>query len=80
MFPLADSGKEIASFQEIMHMIVTAAVVLLSIVSLVCLIIAGLKKSGIIRRISPFACNISAMKPIIATTFQRRFALVLYFT
>ena len=35
MFPLADSGKEIASFQEIMHMIVTAAVVLLSIVSLV---------------------------------------------
>lgn len=47
MFPLADSGKEIASFQEIMHMIVTAAVVLLSIVSLVCLIIAGLKKSGI---------------------------------
>ena len=47
MFPLADSGKEIASFQEIMHMIVTAAVVLLSIVSLVCLIIAGLKKGGI---------------------------------
>ena len=25
MFPLADSGKEIASFQEIMHMAVTAA-------------------------------------------------------
>ena len=47
MFPLADSGKEIASFQEIMHMAVTAAVVLLSIVSLVCLIIAGFKKDGI---------------------------------
>ena len=47
MFPLADSGKEIASFQEIMHMAVTAAVVLLSIVSLVCLIIAGFKKEGI---------------------------------
>ena len=47
MFPLADSGKEIASFQEIMHMIVTAAVVLLSIVSLVCLIVAGFKKGGI---------------------------------
>ena len=47
MFPLADSGKEIASFQEIMHMIVTAAVVLLSIVSLVCLIIAGFGKNGI---------------------------------
>ena len=47
MFPLADSGKEIASFQEIMHMVVTAAVVTLSIVSLVCLIIAGFKKGGI---------------------------------
>ena len=47
MFPLADSGKEIASFQEIMHMAVTAAVVILSIVSLVCLIIAGFKKDGI---------------------------------
>ena len=35
MFPLADSGKEIASFQEIMHIAVTAAVVLLSIISLV---------------------------------------------
>ena len=47
MFPLADSGKEIASFQEIMHMVVTIAVVLLSIVSLVCLILAGFKKDGI---------------------------------
>ena len=47
MFPLADSGKEIASFQEIMHMVVTGAVVLLSIVSLVCLIITGFRKGGI---------------------------------
>ena len=47
MFPLSDSGKEIASFQEIMHMAVTAAVMLLSIVSLVCLIVAGFKKDGI---------------------------------
>ena len=47
MFPLADSGKEIASFQEIMHMVVTAAVVSLSIISLVCLIIAGFRKNGI---------------------------------
>ncbi len=44
MFPLADGGKEIASFQEIMHMIVTAAVVLLSIASLVCLIISGCRE------------------------------------
>ena len=47
MFPLADSGKEIASFQESMHIAVTAAVVLLSIASLVCLIIAGFRKGGI---------------------------------
>ena len=47
MFPLADSGKEIASFQEIMHMAVTAAVVPLSIASLVCMIVAGFKKGGI---------------------------------
>ena len=47
MFPLADSGKEISSFQEIMHIVVTAAVVILSIVSLGCLIIAGFKKGGI---------------------------------
>lgn len=47
MFPLADSGKEIASFQESMHIAVTVAVVLLSIISLVCLIIAGFRKDGI---------------------------------
>ena len=47
MFPLADSGKEIASFQEIMHMAVTAAVVLLSVVSLICLIVAGFRRGGI---------------------------------
>ena len=44
MFPLSDSGKNIAGFQEIMHMVTTAAVVLLSIVSLVLLIIVGWKK------------------------------------
>lgn len=47
MFPLSDSGKEISTFQETMHIVVTAAVVLLSIISLVILIIAGLKKNGI---------------------------------
>ena len=46
-FPLANSGKEIASFQEIMHMVVTAAVVPLSIVSLVLLIIAGFKEKQV---------------------------------
>ena len=43
MFPLADSGKGIASFQEIMHMAVTILVVVLSIASLVCLIVNGFR-------------------------------------
>ena len=47
MFPLSDSGKNIAGFQEIMHMVTTAAVVLLSIVSLVLLIIVGCKKKEV---------------------------------
>ena len=47
MFPLADSGTEIGSFQEIMHMAVTALVVLLSIASLVCLIVAGCREKAV---------------------------------
>ena len=42
MFPLSDSGYA-GTFQDVMHMVVTAAVVLLSIVSLVLIIIAGVK-------------------------------------
>lgn len=47
MFPLADSGKEIASFQESMHIAVTVLVVLLSIASLVCLIICGWRQKEV---------------------------------
>ena len=47
MFPLADGGKDIASIQEIMHIAVTAAVVLLSIAALVCLIIAGCREKSV---------------------------------
>ena len=43
IFPLADSGKEIASAQEIGHIVVTALVVILSIVSLLIMIVSGLK-------------------------------------
>ena len=46
MFPLADGGKAIGSVQEVMHIAVTALVVVLSIASLVCLIIAGFRKGG----------------------------------
>ena len=47
MFPLVDAGKEIASFQEVMHIVVTALVVLLSITSLLVLIIAGFRQSEV---------------------------------
>ncbi|SDA63055.1 Protein of unknown function [Butyrivibrio sp. INlla18] len=46
MFPLTDSGKEISTFQEKMHIVITIAVVLLSISSLTILIVAGFKKNG----------------------------------
>ena len=63
MFPLADGGKEIASFQEIMHMVVTALVVLLSIASLVCLIIAGCREKKV-RRIGCLAAAALVMMMI----------------
>lgn len=47
MFPLNDSGKEIVGFQETMHMVITAPVVLLSVISLVLLIIAGCKQKEV---------------------------------
>ncbi len=43
MFALSDAGKDISGVQEVMHMVVTVCVVLLSIVSLIILIIAGCK-------------------------------------
>lgn len=43
MFPLSDSGYA-GTFQDVMHMAVTAAVVVLSIVSLVLMIVAGAKR------------------------------------
>lgn len=42
MFPLSESGFA-GSFQDVMHMVVTAIVVLLSIISLVLIIIAGFR-------------------------------------
>ena len=42
MFPLSDSGYA-GAFQDMMHIVVTALVVLLSIVSLIVIVSAGLK-------------------------------------
>lgn len=47
MFPLADGGKEIAAAQEVMHVVVTALVVMLSVASLVCLIVAGCRRKDV---------------------------------
>lgn len=60
MFPLADAGKEIASFQEVMHIAVTVLVVLLSIVSLAVLIFAGVREKEV-RRIGMYAAVALAM-------------------
>ena len=45
MFPLSDSGYA-GAFQDVMHMAVTALVVLLSIVSLTVIIVAGVQNRG----------------------------------
>lgn len=45
MFPLSSSGYA-GAFQDIMHMVITAVVVLLSIISLVLIIIAGIKNKS----------------------------------
>ena len=42
MFPLSDSGYA-GAFQDVMHMVVTALVVLLSVVSLTLIIVAGIR-------------------------------------
>ncbi|RKM59402.1 DUF998 domain-containing protein [Butyrivibrio sp. CB08] len=47
MFSLDDAGKDISSFQEVMHMIVTVFVVGFSIVSLLLLIIAGFRNKEV---------------------------------
>ena len=47
MFALDDAGKEIGGFNETMHMVVTAFVVGLSIISLIILIIAGIKRKEV---------------------------------
>ncbi|MBQ8092549.1 MAG: DUF998 domain-containing protein [Clostridia bacterium] len=44
MFPLSDTEMETVSFQDIMHILVTAFVVLLSVASLICMIIAGCRE------------------------------------
>ena len=45
MFPLSDSGYA-GAFQDVMHMVVTALVVLLSMVSLTVIIVAGARDRG----------------------------------
>ena len=44
MFPLSDSGTEITAVQETMHSVVTALVIVFSIASLACLVVAGCRR------------------------------------
>ena len=44
MFPLSDSGTEITAVQETMHIVVTALVIVFSIASLACLVVAGCRR------------------------------------
>ena len=60
MFALDDAGKGVDSFQEIMHMVVTALVVILSIVSLVLVIIAGCRNKEV-RGVGSWAAVFFAM-------------------
>lgn len=65
MFTLSSSGYA-GAFQDIMHMVITAAVVLLSIISLVLIIIAGIKNKacrsyGICAGIALFMMLVGAM-------------------
>lgn len=65
MFPLSSSGYA-GAFQDIMHMVITAAVALLSIISLVLIIIAGIKNKacrsyGICAGIALFMMLVGAM-------------------
>ncbi len=65
MFPLS-SSRYAGAFQDIMHMVITAAVVLLSIISLVLIIIAGIKNKscrsyGICAGIALFMMLVGAM-------------------
>lgn len=65
MFPLSSSGYA-GAFQDIMHMVITAAAVLLSIISLVLIIIAGIKNKacrsyGICAGIALFMMLVGAM-------------------
>ena len=65
MFPLSSSGYA-GAFQDIMHMVITAAVVLLSIISLVLIIIAGIKNKscrsyGVCAGIALFMMLVGAM-------------------
>ena len=67
MFPLSSSGYA-GAFQDVMHMVTTALVVLLSIVSLTMIIVAGAKSAmgmkivpaeyfGVVERFSVFAAT-----------------------
>lgn len=74
-FPLTDSGYA-GAFQDIMHMVVTAAVVLLSIVSLTIIIIAGTKEK---RDLSYGICAAVALAMMLVGALGMKIVPAAYF-
>ena len=75
MFALSDAGKAIAGIQEVMHMVVTVCVVLLSIVSLIILIIAGCRDKAMkgVGIWAAIALGMMFMGPVGMTAFPQKY-------
>lgn len=75
MFPLSSSGYA-GTFQDVMHMIVTVLVVLLSIVSLVTIIIAGFKSK---KYLSYGVCAVIALAMMLVGALGMKIVPTSYF-
>ena len=75
MFALSDAGKDITGIQEVMHMVVTVCVVLLSIVSLIILIIAGCRDKAMkgVGIWAAIALGMMFMGPVSMTAFPQKY-------
>ena len=75
MFAISDAGKDITGIQEVMHMVVTVCVVLLSIVSLIILIIAGCRDKAMkgVGIWAAIALGMMFMGPVGMTAFPQKY-------
>ena len=75
-FPLSESGTGGAAFQDVMHLVVTAAVVMLSIISLVLIMIGGYRRK---RFVSLAVCATIALILMFAGAIGTGIAPLEYF-